>query len=126
MSKPMTSVMSKPMTSVTSDDIDMESSDLNSYVYILKDRTAIATNASVYKVGKTTQPNLDRFKSYPKGYKIYFLSICTNCHLIESEILNLFRSKYIQRIDYDTESFEGDFISMRDDVYEIIKRIDEL
>lgn len=101
-------------------DTDMETNDLGTYVYLLQDRTAIAANANVYKIGKTTQPNFERFKSYPKGYKVYLLMACTNCHTIETTMLNRFRGKYIARPDYDTESFEGDLDSMMIDICEIV------
>ena len=91
----------------------------------MKDCRAVALNASVYKVGKTTQPNFERFKNYPKGYKIILLHGCTNCHAIEKNILELFKLKYIPRLDYDTESFEGNVISMRNDINDIIREYEE-
>jgi hypothetical protein len=105
-------------------DTDMETNDLCTYVYLLQDRTAIVANASVYKVGKTTQPNFERFESYPKGYKVYLLMACTNCHAIETIMLARFRAKYKARIDYDTESFEGDCSSMVRDICEIVFEYD--
>lgn len=108
-------------------DVDMspDCNDLNHYIYLLQDRTAVAVNAPIYKVGKTTQPNFERFKNYPKGYKIIILAGCTNCHTIEKNILELFRLKYIPRLDYDTESFEGSVINMRNDINDIIREYDD-
>ncbi len=101
-------------------DTDMSTTDLNTYVYLLRDRTATQLGAQVYKVGKTTQPNFERFKGYPKGYKVYLLIACSNCHTLETTILNKFKTKYIPRTDYDTESFEGDLSSMIRDITQIV------
>lgn len=108
-------------------DVDMSPNcnELDHYIYLLQDRTAVAVNAHIYKVGKTTQPNFERFKNYPKGYKIIILTGCINCHTIEKNILELFRLKYIPRLDYDTETFEGSVISMRNDINDIIREYEE-
>lgn len=90
------------------------------YVYLLRDRTAIATGDSVYKVGKTTQHNFERFRTYPKGYHLCLLIACNDCHSTESKILSLFMLKYKSRPDYDTESFEGDCYRMMIDICGVV------
>jgi hypothetical protein len=107
-------------------DVDMSSdcNNLDHFIYLLQDRTAVRINESVYKVGKTTQPNFERFKNYPKGYKVIILTGCTNCHNIEKIILEYFKLKYKPRLDYDTESFEGNCINMRNDINDIIREYD--
>lgn len=119
-----TSTELKKLTKAISNatDVDMDNDGLNSYVYLLRDRTAIATNDLVFKVGKTTMHNFERFKSYPKGFKVYLLIACTNCHAVEASILQAFRAKYISRLDYDTESFEGDPRSMVIDITSIVSQ----
>lgn len=101
-------------------DIDMLNNKFNGYIYLLKDRTAMVTNANIYKVGKTTQLNFNRFKGYPIGYKIFLHRICPNCHEAEKKILALFRSKYNSRKDFGSETFEGDLDSMIADINYII------
>lgn len=112
-----TKKQSKELHSATIiDDIDMDNDGLNGYIYLLKDRTAVATNAQIFKVGKTTQLNFNRFKGYPKGFKIYFHMICLNCHEAETKILALFKQKYIQREDFGSETFEGNPKDMIKDI----------
>ncbi len=114
--------LQEPSTSI---DVDMINGyDLCSYIYLLQDRTAVAINASVFKVGKTTQPNFERFKNYPKGYKVILHLACSDCHSIEKNIIELFKQKYTPRLDYDTESFEGNCVSMKNDILNIITNSD--
>jgi hypothetical protein len=66
------------------------------------------------------QPNLDRFKSYPKGFNLLKLEECPECSLAEKKIMQLFKQKYIHRIDYGNEYFEGNPEEMRIDITNII------
>ena len=107
---------------IISSSLDYQISDeLNTYIYMLKDARAVIGNMNVFKIGKTTQENFERFKGYPKGFKIYLFLACTNCHIFEKQILSKFRSKYASWLDFDTESFEGDPCSMIRDIFDIIK-----
>ncbi len=91
------------------------------YVYLIRDRTAVVANLPIYKIGKTTQKNFDRFKSYPKGFEIIMLIACKNCHSSECDIINLFKTKYRHVCEYGNEYFEGDYTTMMDDIYNIAK-----
>ena len=91
---------------------------MNNYIYLLKEREFIKTNENIYKVGKTTQDNDNRIKQYPKGSKLLLLCDCiNNCSQIEHTIIQLFKSKYIQRKDIGNEYFEGDYKSMMNDIF---------
>ena len=99
-------------------DYDME--EKFEYVYLLQDRTAVKSNEEVYKIGKTKQENLNRFKSYPKGINILLLIKCTNCDLVEKKIMYLFKQKYIHNRNYGNEYFEGNPEEMVTDIINII------
>lgn len=90
------------------------------YVYLLKDRAAVRSNEEVYKIGRTNQPNLNRFKSYPKGFDLLTLKKCSDCSLVEKKIMQLFKQKYIHRRDYGNEYFEGNPDEMEIDILNII------
>lgn len=90
------------------------------YIYLLKDRTAVRSSEEVYKIGKTKQSNLNRFKSYPKGINILLLIKCDNCSLVEKKIMYLFKQKYIHNRDYGNEYFNGNPKEMTTDILNII------
>ena len=90
------------------------------YVYLLKDRTAVRSNEEVYKIGKTKQSNLNRFKSYPKGINLLLMVKCADCTLVEKKIMHLFKEKYIHNKDYGNEYFEGNPEEMATDILNII------
>jgi hypothetical protein len=90
------------------------------YIYLLQNRTSIQTNKSIYKIGRTSQPNFERFKGYDKGYKILLHIICDNCIEIETNLIQLFKIKYKHREDYGNEYFEGDYKEMIKDIYNAI------
>ncbi len=90
------------------------------YVYLLRDRTAVVANQSIYKIGRTSQRNFDRFKGYPKGYEILLHVACGNSTIAESKIINTFSNKY-KRVDgYGSEYFAGDYQSMMKDIFSIV------
>ena len=86
------------------------------YIYLIQERTAVALDKSIYKIGRTWQLNFERFKSYCKGYKILLHVVCDNCIDTELKLINLFKSKYIHSTDYGNEYFEGDYKLMIKDI----------
>lgn len=85
------------------------------YIYLLQVREFLGTN--IYKLGKTKKENLVRFNQYPKGSRLISQFDCKNCDVCERTLIHLFSTKYIQRREYGTEYFEGDVVSMKDDIY---------
>jgi hypothetical protein len=61
--------------------------------YLLKTDLKIE-NDFLYKLGRSSQPNLNRIKSYPKTYEVILVRKCVNCVYIEGELLKLFNQKY--------------------------------
>ena len=90
------------------------------YIYLLKEREFIKTNENIYKVGKTTQKNLDRFKNYPRSSMLICQLICNNCNIIEREVLRIFRQSFISRKDIGSEYFEGNYKNMINVIYSVI------
>jgi len=91
------------------------------YVYLIQLREFVRLKEPVYKIGRTKQHNFLRVKQYPKDSNVLYQLSCDDCIICENQIIQLFKTKYIQRSDIGTEYFEGDYKSMRDDIFEIIK-----
>ena len=62
------------------------------FIYLIQD--AIDINTNIYKIGKSTQENTRRVKSYPKGSFLYLQVACNNCHTMETKIINYFKSEF--------------------------------
>ncbi len=94
---------------------------MSHYIYLLQEREFIKTNENIYKIGKTTQQNNERFKQYPKGSVLLLQTICSNCHSIEKELIKQFKNKFKQRNDIGIEYFEGNLQDMIHIIVDIIK-----
>jgi len=81
-------------------------------IYLIKTAKAIDNNESVFKIGKTRQPDFKRFSKYPKGTKFVAQFRCNNCHIMENRLLEIFNTEFIRRRDYGYEYFEGDVSKM--------------
>ena len=90
------------------------------YVYLLQERTAVALNKPIYKIGRTNQSNFERFKGYHKGYKILLHVACNNCKDIERKIIELFIINYNHYTEYGNEYFEGNYKSMIKDIFSLV------
>lgn len=94
---------------------------LNSnYIYLLQEREFTKTKESIYKIGKTTQPNITRFSQYPRGSILLLQLICIDCNITEKNIITAFKQKYIHRKDIGYEYFEGDYIDMIQSIFNIV------
>lgn len=98
---------------------------MSNYIYILQTREFINAKKKIYKIGKSGQENLKRFISYPKGSKLIMQVICSDCNIVEKNIIKLFKEKYTQKEDIGTEYFEGDVNQMMDDIYNECKKYKE-
>ena len=90
------------------------------YIYIIHVREFIRTNETIYKIGKTTQKNFNRFLQYPKGSKLLFYMNCIDCHKLENKIIKLFRKKYKLKSEYGNEYFEGNYLNMIIDITNLV------
>ena len=90
------------------------------YVYMIQEREFIKLNEPVYKIGKTSNPK-SRLSAYPKGSEVLFISLVSDCHQIEKEIIENFNDKFIHRNDIGKEYFQGDDMEMIQEIIGIIK-----
>ena len=93
------------------------------YIYLIKLREFIKTDEDIYKIGRTTQPNMSRFYQYPKNSLILFQMCCNNSKEIEKNIIYIFKQKYILKKDVGNEYFKGDYKHMIHDIYKIINNL---
>jgi hypothetical protein len=64
------------------------------YVYLFHTKEFVDLKEPVYKIGKTTKPDLERFHQYDEGTRFYYQTSCHNCHDIEKKIIALFKKNY--------------------------------
>ena len=91
------------------------------YIYLLQEREFINSNSNIYKIGKTEQENLKRFKNYPNDSKLFLHITCKNCHICEKDILKIFREQFIQKKEIGNEYFEGCYMKMMKIIFSYIE-----
>lgn len=89
------------------------------YVYLLHEKKL---GESIYKIGRTRQLN----KPYPKNSMLLLQTICNNCITCDHQIMNMFKQKYIHRVDIGSKYFEGNFKEMQRDIFNIVMTENEL
>ena len=89
------------------------------FIYLIQEKIYIDENIDVYKIGKSTQENTRRVKSYPSGSKLYIQLSCNNCHLMEKNLINIFKTKF--KLYRGREYFLGNLESMMNIIYNEIK-----
>ena len=89
------------------------------YIYLLKEKRYIDEDREVYKIGKSTQENTKRVKSYPSGSKLYLQIRCINCHVMEKKLIMIFNETF--KLYRGREYFLGDIELMMDIVYNEIR-----
>lgn len=97
---------------------------MHNYIYLLREREFIESNLNIYKIGKSTQENIKRFKQYPKNSELILQIECENCSVYEKDLINLFSLKYIKRTDLGLEYFEGNKDEMKIDIIKLTMNVD--
>lgn len=97
---------------------------MHNYIYLLREREFIESNLNIYKIGKSTQENIKRFKQYPKNSELILQIECENCSVYEKDLINLFNLKYIKRTDLGLEYFEGNKDEMKIDIIKLTMNVD--
>lgn len=92
------------------------------YIYCILEREFINSTENIYKIGKTKQTNVDRFKQYSKGSILIFHMLSTNCSADEYRIIQLFKTKYVQRTEIGSEYFSGNIDNMMRDMFDIVSQ----
>ena len=93
------------------------------YVYLFHTKRFVDTKEPVYKIGKSTQPNFERFNQYVEGAIFHFQISCRNCHVLERKMIALFKKKY--ELHCGLEYFKGDRFEMIKDICRFILEEDE-
>jgi hypothetical protein len=91
--------------------------------YLIQEREFVISGENIYKQGKSEQENTKRPGQYPKGSKLHLYLNTPDCDLVEREILNLFKEKYIHRTNIGSEYFEGDVEEMMSDMIKTRKKV---
>ena len=88
------------------------------FVYLFHTKEFVDLQEPVYKIGKTTKPNFERFQQYDEGTRFYFQTSCHNCHEIEKKVIALFKKNY--DLHCGREYFRGDRQRMVKDICRLI------
>ena len=89
-------------------------------IYLLQTRESLFKNENVFKIGRTSQDELKRFNSYPRGSKLHLHVSCFDGVKVEKQIITLFMEKYTNAHIYGSEYFHGNLSQMMSDVLKII------
>jgi hypothetical protein len=90
------------------------------YIYLLQEREFIRTNDNVFKIGRTSQSNTERIRSYSKGSQLLFMIKCKNSIKTEKKLLYFFDNLFNRKKEYGREYYEGDHIKMIDIIYNYV------
>jgi len=103
------------------DDINNVASNINfEGLYLIHIRECVMKNSNIYKIGRSN--NLaNRIYQYPNSSIVYLLIECPDSKKHESELINLFTSKYKLKKFYGNEYFEGELESMKQDIISYVK-----
>ena len=83
-------------------------------IYLYHTLEFINLKQPIYKIGKSTQTDCKRFKGYKKGGRLLYLSECYDCHELERQLIELFKTKY--ELKQGKEYFKGNFRRMVNDI----------
>ena len=83
-------------------------------IYLYHTLEFINLKQPIYKIGKSTQSDCKRFKGYKKGGRLLYLSECYDCHELERQLIELFKTKY--ELKQGKEYFKGNFRRMVNDI----------
>jgi len=96
-------------------------------VYLIRTREFKESDKPIYKIGRTSQPVLNRTNSYSKGSELILTCKClySDSKNIENIIKREFSKFFKLRKDLgSTETFEGDVGLMRNHMLNILDRFD--
>lgn len=95
------------------------------YIYLIHPRQFQDLKKNIYKPGHSTQKKGRRLGQYQRGKKILLEKLVNNSIKLEKIILKVFKEKFIHRLDYGREYFEGDANEMLEIMNEIIQNNDD-
>jgi hypothetical protein len=77
------------------------------YVYLLRTREFIRLEENVFKIGRTAKL-MQRFSQYPRSSELIRFKKVKDSVWVEKKIIELFTEKFIRKMEYGLEWFEGD------------------
>lgn len=80
---------------------------IHDYIYLLREREFIKSNEHIYKIGRTNQCFIARFKQYPKNSKLELVIAVTDSISAENILKKKFDITFIKRVDIGSEYYEG-------------------
>jgi len=80
------------------------------FIYLLKAKQDVDSGEQIFKIGKSTQENTRRVKSYPSGSYLLLQVACIDCHSMESYLIQQFKKIFI--LSRGREYFRGDVFKM--------------
>lgn len=89
------------------------------YIYLLREREFIKTNENIYKIGRTGQCFMARFKQYPKNSKLEMVIGVNNSIVAENVLKKALTKKFIKRKDIGDEYYEGCIKEIKKTVFAI-------
>ena len=89
------------------------------FIYLLREKQDIDNKLNIFKIGKSTQENTRRVKSYPSGSYLYLQIRCNDCHSMESKLIKKFKNYFV--LIRGREYFKGDIHIMMDIIYSFIQ-----
>ena len=98
---------------------------MSGYIYLIKLREFNNIKESTYKIGRSCDISR-RHKEYPKDSILLYSCIVNNEKKLEPLLLDEFRLKFIQKKQYGTEYFSGNYIKMVQVINEIINKYDDI
>lgn len=92
---------------------------VHDYIYLLREREFMKTNESIYKIGRTNQCFITRFKQYPKNSQLELVIKVNNSIVVENVLKKTLTKKFIKRKDIGDEYYEGCIKEIKKTVFSI-------
>jgi len=90
-------------------------------LYLLQTREFVSLNKEIYKIGRSRNVT-NRVNQYPNGTNIMLMIKCKNSNICETNLINLFKDKFIQQRFYGTEYFEGNCYDMIQEICDYVNK----
>jgi hypothetical protein len=100
------------------------------HIYLVREREFVNNDKLIFKLGKSITTNFGRdnflkdFKDLPKGRHLIGYWRCDDCDRSEDELLDIFRSKFKEKLSIGKKYFEGnprDMMILIDNYFKIYK-----
>ena len=79
---------------------------MDGYIYLIYEREFRISGWPLYKIGRTRDP-IARMNGYSKQSIMVYLQMCTDHIIVEKNLIEIFKTKFIKHPKYGNEYFEG-------------------